>query len=70
MLDEAPAAFVIAEEGREGALPATRLIAACKAALADFKVPHEIRIVPDELPRSTLEKINKAELRKRLPVFE
>jgi len=62
MLDEAPVAFVIAEEGRGDALPA-EIIAACKATLADFKVPHEIRIVED-LPRSTLEKVAKAELRK------
>lgn len=62
MLDEAPAAFIIAEQGREGALPA-EILAACKAVLADFKVPHEIRIV-EELPRSTLEKVAKAELRK------
>jgi crotonobetaine/carnitine-CoA ligase len=62
MLDEAPVAFVIAEEGRGEALPA-EILAACKAALADFKVPHEIRLVED-LPRSTLEKVAKAELRK------
>jgi crotonobetaine/carnitine-CoA ligase len=64
MLDEAPVAFVIAEQGRAEALPA-EIVAACKAALADFKAPHEIRIVP-ELPRSTLEKVAKAELRKLL----
>ncbi len=34
-------------------------------ALADFKVPREIRFV-DEMPRSTLEKVAKAELRKML----
>ena len=33
--------------------------------LADFKVPREIRFV-DEMPRSTLEKVAKAELRKML----
>ena len=64
MLDEAPVAFVIAERGRAEALPA-EIVAACKAALADFKAPHEIRIVED-LPRSTLEKVAKAELRKLL----
>jgi crotonobetaine/carnitine-CoA ligase len=32
---------------------------------SDFKVPREIRFV-DELPRSTLEKVAKAELRKLL----
>jgi crotonobetaine/carnitine-CoA ligase len=38
---------------------------ACRNALADFKVPREIRFV-DEMPRSTLEKVAKAELRKML----
>jgi len=41
------------------------VMAACCAALADFKVPREIRFV-DEMPRSTLEKVAKAELRKML----
>ena len=40
-------------------------MAACRNALADFKVPREIRFV-DEMPRSTLEKVAKAELRKML----
>ena len=38
---------------------------ACRSALADFKLPREIRFV-DEMPRSTLEKVAKAELRKML----
>jgi carnitine-CoA ligase len=41
------------------------IMAACRGALADFKVPREIRFV-DEMPRSTLEKVAKAELRKML----
>jgi crotonobetaine/carnitine-CoA ligase len=40
-------------------------MAACRNSLADFKVPREIRFV-DEMPRSTLEKVAKAELRKLL----
>jgi carnitine-CoA ligase len=40
-------------------------MATCRNALADFKVPREIRFV-DEMPRSTLEKVAKAELRKML----
>ena len=45
-----------------------RILAACKAALADFKQPRRVTIVA-EMPRSTLEKINKVELRKDLPVL-
>lgn len=67
MLDEVPVAFVIPAAGtgidRQGL--SDRIVAACDAALADFKVPHEVRIV-DEMPRSTLEKIAKAELRRLL----
>lgn len=67
MLDEVPVAFVLVEGGVAKAPPdlADRVIAACKAQLADFKVPRAVHLV-DELPRSTLEKIAKAELRKRL----
>ncbi|HNJ74447.1 MAG TPA: AMP-binding protein [Pseudomonadales bacterium] len=68
MLDEVPAAFVIANPDAPADL-AARLIDHCRTQLADFKVPRNVMVV-DELPRSTLEKINKAELRKRLPVFE
>ena len=72
MLDEVPVAFVIAapavDEAARAAL-SDRIIAECKAKLADFKVPRAVFVV-DEMPRSTLEKIHKAELRKRLPVAE
>ena len=52
---------------RRGAPPDLHddVMAACRGALADFKVPREIRFV-DEMPRSTLEKVAKAELRKLL----
>jgi acyl-CoA synthetase (AMP-forming)/AMP-acid ligase II len=43
----------------------TRIKEACNAQRADFKRPHEMRIVED-FPRSTLEKIAKAELRRML----
>jgi crotonobetaine/carnitine-CoA ligase len=70
MLDEVPVAFVIAApslaEVERASLP-ERIGAACKAKLADFKVPREVFLVAD-MPRSTLEKIHKADLRKRLPV--
>jgi crotonobetaine/carnitine-CoA ligase len=41
------------------------VMAACRKGLADFKVPREIHFV-DDMPRSTLEKVAKAELRKML----
>jgi crotonobetaine/carnitine-CoA ligase len=61
MLDEAPVAFVIPRPGVAPGLE-DRIMTACRGALAGFKQPHEVRLVP-ELPRSTLEKVAKAELR-------
>ncbi len=61
MLDEVPVAFVIPVDPADATLP-DRILDACKATLASFKRPHDVRLVP-ELPRSTLEKIAKAELR-------
>lgn len=67
MLDEVPVAFVRCEptspEARAALVAAVE--AACATSLADFKRPREVRVV-DELPRSTLEKIAKAELRRLL----
>jgi crotonobetaine/carnitine-CoA ligase len=60
MLDEVPVAFVIPVEPDES-LPG-RIAAACETGLAAFKRPHEVRLV-ETLPRATLEKIAKAELR-------
>jgi crotonobetaine/carnitine-CoA ligase len=67
MLDEVPVVFIIPHAGVANATPALHddVMAACRSALADFKVPREIRFV-DEMPRSTLEKVAKAELRKLL----
>ena len=62
MLDEVPVAFVLPAPGAPGDLP-HRIAAACAEQLAPFKRPHAVRIV-EALPRSTLEKIAKAELRK------
>jgi crotonobetaine/carnitine-CoA ligase len=65
MLDEVPVVFLLVPGG-EAAAPKDikeRVMAACRTGLADFKHPRDIRIV-SELPRSTLEKIAKAELRK------
>jgi crotonobetaine/carnitine-CoA ligase len=67
MLDEVPVCFVIpaATVTNRNAL-ASAIIAECKSKLADFKVPRTVHVV-DTMPRSTLEKIHKAELRKSLP---
>lgn len=67
MLDEVPVVFIIPQDGvaRAGADLHDRVMAACRSTLADFKVPREIRFV-DEMPRSTLEKVAKNELRKML----
>ena len=65
MLDEVPVAFLLVPGG-EAAAPrdlVAQVMTACEKGLADFKRPREIRIV-DSLPRSTLEKIAKAELRR------
>ncbi len=67
MLDEVPVVFIIPEAG-VAALPPNlhdQVLAACQQQLANFKVPREVRFV-DEMPRSTLEKVAKAELRKLL----
>jgi carnitine-CoA ligase len=67
MLDEVPVVFIIPHAG-VAAVPAElhdNIMTACRSALADFKLPREIRFV-DEMPRSTLEKVAKAELRKML----
>ena len=67
MLDEVPVAFVRAADGSPEAQAALMIAiqTACGTALAEFKRPREVRVVAD-LPRSTLEKISKAELRKLL----
>ena len=60
MLDEVPVAFVIATTA--DATLTERIFAACSVSLASFKQPHEVRVV-ESLPRSTLEKVAKAQLR-------
>lgn len=64
--DEVPVAFVLsgAPEAKHPAL-IDRVLATCRAKLADFKVPVRV-IVVDELPRGTLEKVSKVTLRQRL----
>ncbi|HKA05382.1 MAG TPA: hypothetical protein VKD67_13675, partial [Acidimicrobiales bacterium] len=63
MLDEVPVAFVIGLDGSDTI--ETDVLAACRAELADFKVPRQVRLV-HEMPRSTLNKIAKAQLRQSL----
>jgi carnitine-CoA ligase len=63
MLGEVPVAFVLAD-GDPAKIRADAE-AACAAHLAPFKRPVEVRVVRD-LPRSTLEKVAKAELRKQV----
>lgn len=63
LLGEVPVAFVVSAGDPEG-LPG-RVVAACEAHLADFKVPREVFLV-DALPRSVLNKVSKKDLRARL----
>ena len=65
MLDEVPAAFIIAHPGVAQDALREAIFAACKAALADFKQVREVHFV-EEFPRATLEKVAKAELKRRL----
>jgi carnitine-CoA ligase len=63
MLQEVPIAFVIAADDRPDL--ASAILTSCRDKLADFKVPREVRLVTD-LPRSTLEKVAKSQLRDAL----
>ena len=71
MLDEVPVAFVIPSEAGKvaGAGLEAAIRTQCETNLAGFKVPRSVFPV-DSLPRSTLEKIAKAELRAGLPTLE
>jgi crotonobetaine/carnitine-CoA ligase len=64
MLDEVPVAFVIPAAGA-GDTIGEEIMRYCQANLADFKVVRAVHVVND-LPRSTLEKVAKHELRARL----
>jgi carnitine-CoA ligase len=63
MLGDVPVAFVVPGDEREDL--ADDVLGVCRKKLADFKVPREVRIV-DDLPRSTLNKVAKAQLRSGL----
>jgi crotonobetaine/carnitine-CoA ligase len=72
MLDEVPVAFIIpTAAGRDLDEEAFKqqVIGHCEINLADFKVVRDV-IRVDALPRSTLEKVAKNELRARLPAIE
>jgi carnitine-CoA ligase len=66
MREEVPVAFVVPSPGAAGDPGlADSIMVAARHELANFKVPREVRIV-DDLPRSTLAKVAKHELRKLL----
>jgi crotonobetaine/carnitine-CoA ligase len=72
MLDEVPVAFVIPNTAGHALTHqalAQRIIEHCREHLADFKVVTAVHVI-DTLPRSTLEKIAKNELRARLPTIK
>ena len=60
-LEEVPVAFVVPFEQTDSVVD--RINSACAERLADFKVPRAVYAVRD-LPRSTLNKVNKVELRR------
>ncbi len=66
MLDEVPVVFVIPVAGADTSTMADVIVEHCRKNLADFKVVRDVFVV-DELPRSMLNKVAKAELRSRLP---
>ena len=67
MLEEVPVIFVHPTGGVSNgdALLEEQILSTCRSQLADFKVPRAVYFV-DDFPRSTLEKIAKADLRRRL----
>jgi crotonobetaine/carnitine-CoA ligase len=68
MLDEVPVVFVIPNTSDFIAAPddlKSAILDACRARLAAFKVPDEVRVVED-MPRATIEKVAKAALRASL----
>ena len=70
MRDEAPCAFVVSGvDPRDHDDLRRRIEQACAEGLADFKRPREIRFI-DELPRATLGKIRKRDLKAALQSTE
>jgi crotonobetaine/carnitine-CoA ligase len=73
MLDVVAVAFVVKAPGApDDDTMSAAIIAACKENLADFKVPRAVYFI-DELPKATLDKVAKNELRDRAnaePAFD
>jgi crotonobetaine/carnitine-CoA ligase len=65
MLDEVPVAFVVGANADSLAILESQILDACRSKLAAFKVPREIHFV-DDLPRATLGKVAKEQLRAQL----
>ncbi|MBT6096473.1 MAG: AMP-binding protein [Rhodospirillaceae bacterium] len=68
LLDEVPIAFVVAKSDAPENL-SQRIIEVCGEKLADFKVVRDV-IALDDMPRGTLDKIDKKELRSQLVAIE
>ena len=66
MRDEVPVAFVVADGGHDATGLKAAIAQRCRAALADFKQPRDIRFL-DDLPRTGgIAKVSKPELRRLL----
>jgi crotonobetaine/carnitine-CoA ligase len=65
MLGEVPVVFVVMDSGADADAVSAAVLEQCRVELADFKVP--VAVYPiDEMPKATLDKVAKAELRKLL----
>jgi crotonobetaine/carnitine-CoA ligase len=62
ILDEVAVAFLTIASGTDESAVAPAAVEACRARLADFKVPRAVYVL-DELPESLLGKIAKAALK-------
>jgi crotonobetaine/carnitine-CoA ligase len=61
-LNQVVVAFVVTAPGTDGVALEAQILAACRARLADFKVPRAVYLV-DEFPLGTLDKLLKNKLR-------
>ena len=66
MRDEVPVAFVVPEDASDPAALTSAIERRCRAALADFKQPREIRFL-DDMPRTGgIAKVSKPDLRRMI----